>query len=198
MNTARHLNHVSGAILVAAATVLVLTNLTRGQITPGSEPVLGLRIDHAFWVAALLCGGGGWYCLLGERLVLQAGLAIWLALNFLIYAVGLRWLGQVQLPGVLEAGGLAATFGFFSPGAWEVMTIIGFFVVLTSSVLALLFSRHAVRKSAAILGPREAWLKIACEYCQGHIAFARERGGEALACPHCGKSIRLEPERSIT
>lgn len=185
-------NLMSGAMLVAMTTVLILANFAVAGTTPGKEPVLGLRIDIAFWLVAALSGLTGAYCLLGERERLQSGLVAWLAVNFAVYAGGLFWMNGMSLATLLQSGGVANAFGF-TAATWVVIAYASFGLLLIGSAVGLYASRSPAAAPAEQRAAAEAeTMKMSCPHCSGHIAFPVARLGERLECPHCTKSIQLE------
>lgn len=174
------------------ATVLILANLAVAGTTPGQEPVLGLRIDMAFWLVAALSGLTGAYCLLGERERLKSGLVGWLAVNFAVYACGLVWMNEMSLATLLQSGGVVNAFGF-TAATWVGIAYASFGLLLLGSVLGLWASRSfAAAPAQHGVAAEVETLKMSCPHCSGHIAFPGTRIGEKLACPHCTKSIQLE------
>jgi hypothetical protein len=184
----------AGALLVAVATVLVVSNMVGRDMSPPPDPVLHVGIDTLFWLVASVAGGIGAYCLLGKKSGLQLGLVAWVSGNFAVYVGGLLWLREAALFTVLQLGGVADAFNITAKTAG--IGVLGCFgYLLVGNLVMICVSRpRKTETSAKSIEPASESLKMSCQHCEGHIAFPVSRLGEKLTCPHCANSI--QPERT--
>ncbi|MGN6556312.1 MAG: MauE/DoxX family redox-associated membrane protein [Verrucomicrobiota bacterium] len=57
------------------------------------DPLLGLPFGTVFWIVGGIETTVALFCFFGKRPALQTGLVAWLASNFVIYRIGLKWVG---------------------------------------------------------------------------------------------------------
>jgi hypothetical protein len=182
----------AGAVLVAVAAVLVVSNMAGRDMTPPPDPVFQVGIDALFWLVASVAGGTGTYCLLGKKPGLQLGLVAWVSVNFAVYLGGLIWLREADLFTVIQLGGVAKAFKVTAKTA-GFGAIACFSYLFAGSVVLLCVARLRKTATSAKSSEKASELgKMSCLHCAGHIAFPLTRLGEKLACPHCSKSIQLE------
>jgi len=57
------------------------------------DPVLGIPFGTVFWIVGGIEVVVAFYCFFGKRPLLQSGVIAWLATNFVVYRLGLLWVG---------------------------------------------------------------------------------------------------------
>ena len=84
----------------SAATTLVVTGAAkawtgfgRTKILAVADPITGMQFGHLMLVVGILELAIGSICLFGKSQKLKLGLIAWLAMNFVVYRLGLRWMG---------------------------------------------------------------------------------------------------------
>lgn len=178
---------VAGGLLVAAALVRFLILFSPAQSLALPDPFLEIPLRPAIFSAGLLELAAGLVCLFGKNLRLQTMALAWLATNWLVYRIGLMWLGihpQGTFLGMLtDPLKLAGTpAGFVA--AWLPLVFVG--ICYTATIDSWLGSR------------RENFARISCPACGGHIRFARQNLGRKISCPHCRQNVTLRrPEENL-
>lgn len=188
----RHAVYVFGAILLFLALVTLWGNWNKINLVSATDPVSSLTLRNALWVLASLELVVAMLCLFGANVIIQLGLVCWLALNFLLYQVGLHWLGS---GGGFKAGyvGISSVFGV-SVTAVDVLSKLLFVGLLLGSTGGLVWARW--RKASFWV--RCEHLKMPCPACGGHIQFGIADIGQKIPCPHCAKSVVLrEPDTQL-
>ena len=119
-------------------------------------------------------------CLFTRKRALGLGLIAWLAVNFLVYRIGLWTEGWHQSCGFL--------LELLSPSlrTADLFECVSAALLLASSGAALWFGKQA----AAGTAHGEA-LKVPCPSCGGHIEFATGDLGQKIPCPHCRATVTL-------
>jgi len=89
----KHFILIAGGLLVAAALVRFLILFRPAQSLALPDPLLGIPLRPAVFLAGLLELAAGLICLFGKNSRLQAMVLAWLATNWVVYRIGLMWLG---------------------------------------------------------------------------------------------------------
>jgi len=84
---------VTGTLLSLTAIAKFISAFGNARILQEADPILAIPFRDVFWMAGALELTVSMVCLLGKRLVMQAGLVAWLATAFLFYRLGLIWVG---------------------------------------------------------------------------------------------------------
>ncbi len=187
MKTAIILVRCSGLLLVATGLMLFLANFSSAELSAPKDPIFQVSLRVVFWAAGIVLLCVGVFCLFSGGPVVPAAWMAWISVNFWIYKFGLKWNETPRLDGVL--GTLPETFGLArSTVEWGAYVAFGFVLLASGMILvpSFLARRKAKEKNAATA------IKIACNYCGGHIAFPNTRTGEQIPCPHCAKVIVLK------
>jgi len=171
---------VAGGLLVAAALVRFLVLLSPAQALVLPDPLLGIPLRWAVLAGGAIELAAGLFCLFGKNVRFQIAVLGWLATNWVIFRVGLLWLGvhpQGTFLGMLTdplklAG---TTTGYLVSG------LPFLFVGLCGWVLIGCWLEQVGRKFA----------RMFCPACGGHIKFARQNLGQKTACPHCRAGVHL-------
>lgn len=83
----------AGLLFLATAVAKDLSASGSAPILQSSDPILGISFENVFWIVGGIETLVAFYCFFGERPILQLGLVAWLATNFLVYRIGLKWVG---------------------------------------------------------------------------------------------------------
>jgi len=177
---------VGGAVLLGAGLTRVLVLLGRSPMLTEPEPVLGVSLRIAVLLVGVLELGFGLYGLFGRRLRWQLSLMLWLLLNYVVYRVGLvfmgchpEWTCIGSLSDPLRLG--RGTAGFITAYAMPGFLLVGSVVLLT------------MPKLARWCPIRTHYQRMFCPSCGGHIKFHVRNLGQRIPCPHCATEVELEP-----
>lgn len=193
MGMVRAFIRCAGAVLLAIAFVLILTNLSTGDLAQPLDPLLQISLRLLFWI-----GGGAFLvvaliCLFGRWEFKQLGLLAWVSANLAIYLGGLYWTG-VRSPAFLF-GSLGDTFGVSPKLAMGVGGLALIFLTVGSFGLLILVWLGARMGKWAIFP--DQFLKIFCPACGGHIQYAARNTGQQIPCPHCNAEIALRKPENL-
>jgi hypothetical protein len=182
----------AGAVLLAMATALFLTNL-RGyplDFVPVRDPVFSLPMPKLFWLVGALLLGVALYCLFGQNTATRLGMVAWLLFNVMVLVFALPALGiRGGLKGYL--GGLADTFGM-SPGGMAGLVLGASGCLLIGGVTVMILNWLEERSDRI-----NRRLKITCADCGGHIAFSAQNLGLKIPCPHCQATVTLRKDEYV-
>jgi DNA-directed RNA polymerase subunit RPC12/RpoP len=176
----------AGGVLLAAALVRFLILLSPAQSLALPDPLLGIPLRLAVFLAGAVELAAGAVCLFGRNSRVQtAGLA-WLATNWVVYRLGLIWMG-IHPQGTF--------LGMLTDPLHLAGTTMGLLVGwLPFGFVALC---GAVVMGSWLGGHRAGSTKMFCPTCGGHIRFAASNVGERIPCPHCAATIRLEHHETL-
>ena len=181
----------AGALLLAVATAMFISNGAGAGWVPPRDPFLGISMPVVFWAVGAVESAVGLVCLFGKQAGLKAILILWLAMNFLAYQLGLCWtVGPRSFNGYW--GNLAAAFHVASGMAyWTLMAV--YVYLLIGGVVSLVWP--LVHKSPP---KTEGYIENSCIYCGGGIEFPIRGIGQRIACPHCMATVTLcEPPEKL-
>ena len=163
------------------------------QVLPLPDPVLGIPLRLGVLVVGIIELAVALLCLFGKRMEFQAGCVAWLGVNYVVYRIGVQMMGAQHE--AMAIGGLTdplqLTRGFIgtTAGLAPICLLIGGSASTTWFWVA---ERSANRRKE-----NEKSIKMNCSGCGVHIRFERERLGEQVDCPQCGKSIKLRSPESL-
>ena len=83
----------AGVILTVTAIAKLVSSFGDARILEIPDPIASLSFRTLFRMVALLELGVALVCFFGRRPVLQAALVAWMSVNFLVYRLGLIWVG---------------------------------------------------------------------------------------------------------
>jgi hypothetical protein len=83
----------SGALLFITAIAKLASAVGGARILQIPHPIVSISFRDMFWIAGLLELVVAFVCFFSKQIGLQAGLVAWLATSFLIYRLGLLWVG---------------------------------------------------------------------------------------------------------
>jgi hypothetical protein len=84
---------VSGGILFVTAVAKLVSSTGSARILQNSDPILLLTFKNVLWMVGLIEFMIALICVFGKDVRLQAGLIACLATNFVVYRLGLTWIG---------------------------------------------------------------------------------------------------------
>ena len=185
------LSTISRFFILTAGALLLGAGLTRFLILIGNvpqlhrpDPLLGISLQVGVLVAGAAELVVALVCLFGSRTGLQAMLVGWLALNYVVFRIGLyssgihpEWtcLGLLTDPLHLARG----TTGFGLSYVVPSYLLLGSFAALLWPWLRRLFP------------PASAFEKMPCPACGRHIRFAVQNLGQTVPCPQCKTTVTL-------
>jgi len=177
--------------VLAAGALLLFSGLTSLSSLPWKagvfdldDPVLGIPLRNAALVATVLELAVAAVCLFTRKTLLASGLVGWLALNFIVYRVGLWTMGWHHP--YTSVFWLTDGFGFSPRMAdWIQAAITAYLLAGSSMVICKLQGRMGGR------------LKMSCPSCGGHVKFAFQNVGQQIPCPHCKTTITLRKPDEI-
>jgi len=91
----------SGALLLATALAKIVSAFGTAQALQTADPIFAIQFRFLFLVVGAIELMAGLFCLMGKRLGLRLLLIAWLATSFVIYRLGLLWLGYHKPCGCL-------------------------------------------------------------------------------------------------
>jgi hypothetical protein len=83
----------AGILLLLTAVAKLISASGGARIMQNPDPILSVSFRHVFWIVGTLELIIALVCFFGKRVGLQAGLVAWLATNFVVYRLGLLWIG---------------------------------------------------------------------------------------------------------
>lgn len=83
----------AGVLLLTTSTAKLISASGSARILQTSDPVLFLSFRDVFWVVGTIELVVAFICFFGKRLGLQVGLVAWLTTYFVVYRLGLLWVG---------------------------------------------------------------------------------------------------------
>ncbi|HEY5298230.1 MAG TPA: hypothetical protein VIK59_09910 [Verrucomicrobiae bacterium] len=169
----------AGALLLAAASAVFMTNWANAGFGTAHDPIFGITIRNVFWIVGGIELAVALVCLFGRPTSLQLTLVLWLSINLVVYRLGLAGSFRGSI------GNLSDVLGI-SPAMADGLLKIVVLYLLTGSFLSLLWLW--MRKK---FGAANGYLKTSCVSCGGHINFSTQNLGQKIACPHCQKETIL-------
>jgi hypothetical protein len=126
-----------GGILLLTGAAKLWSVISKEPVLESVDPVFGLTLRELFTYAGVIEAMVGLHCLLSVRLQRSAALVFWLSGVFVLYRIGLSWLGSDEPCGCL--GALSFRWGLTPAGVDTVMKIVlGCMVSGSGAVLLLL------------------------------------------------------------
>jgi hypothetical protein len=119
----------AGALLAIAATAKLISVFGNSKILRTLDPIWGLPYRNVLWGAAVIeLGVAGVVCFCIERFRLKAACTAWLATCFLLYRLGLFWIGEHKPCGCL--GNLTDALGISVESAdWALKAILLYLLI---------------------------------------------------------------------
>jgi len=126
----------AGVILAITGVAKVASGFGGSLVLEYPEPISGTPIRYVFWIlgAFELCIAS--VCFLGKRLLPKVQLLTWLSTNFLVYRLGLNWLGHkpcsclgnateaLHIPAQLADTGMVIVLGYLILGSYSSLFVI--------------------------------------------------------------------------
>lgn len=168
-----------GGILAFNGFADLIGLLAKSRLLDMPDPLLGIP----FWNVSLTVAAAqllvAALCLFTNRRTLSLWLAAWLAVNFLMYRIGLWTMGWHHPYGWLQ--GLMNSLNI-SPVRADVVSFGTTGLLLFGSLTLLWYSRRVANGES---------LKMACPACGGKIKYSTHNAGQNLPCQHCQTLITL-------
>jgi len=178
----------AGALLLGLALAMLLANFSTPGLTRPRDPFFQIPISTLFWGLAGLELAVAWVCLFTKDVWLQATGIVWLSAVLVAYWFGLRIDGKATHFS-LYVTSLAYAFAM-SPAMAYMALKAAYAYLLVGGGSALVWLLREQREG-------RNYLKGACNYCGGHIAFPARNLGRAIPCPHCQKTITLRRPENL-
>jgi hypothetical protein len=83
----------AGILLFFTAAAKLVSSFGDAKLLQHPDPLLGISNQHVFWFVSTLELAIALVCLSNRALALKAGLVAWLATVFIVYRLGLLWIG---------------------------------------------------------------------------------------------------------
>jgi hypothetical protein len=83
-------------MLLLTAVSKLVSAAGSARILQNPDPILSISFRNVFWIVGVIELVIAFVCFLCKRLGLQAGLVAWLATSFLIYRLGLLFVGYYK------------------------------------------------------------------------------------------------------
>jgi hypothetical protein len=177
-----------GALLLASGLALLISQVSQPGLIQPHDPVFMIPLPIFFWIVGVLELSVGLICLFAKNISLQLSAALWMATNFIIYWVGMDYMG---VKGGGYSGSIADVFGISYRQVNTLLRMMVFYV-LAGSLFAMSCSWWNQRQQR--LHPI---VKMFCPSCGGHIKFASQNIGQSIPCPHCRKTITLRKPENL-
>jgi hypothetical protein len=187
------LNHLfiltAGGLLLGAALVRFLILIGNVPQLHRADPLLGLPLPLGILLVGCFELVVAIICLFGSRPGLQAGLLAWASINYLVFRIGLVWmgihpewtcLGSLTDPLHLARGTSGFAFSYVIPCA-----------LLVGSLAALLWQWRHPSNNPLLQQSNTPSAKMSCPACGRHIRFAIKNLGQKIPCPQCKTTITL-------
>lgn len=174
------LTFVIGGVLAFNGFAEMFAVFGKSQLLNMPDPLLGVPFRYVSLFVAIFELLVALLCLLTNKRTLSLGLAVWLAVNFLVYRIGLWSLGWHHpfswLQGLMNSLNL-------SPLRADVISLTTVFMLLFCGSAILWFEYQKIQT--------EQSSKMSCSSCGGHIKFVMQNLGRQIPCPHCQVTITL-------
>lgn len=137
-------NNIISLFIRSAGLLLLLTAIAKFISASGSsrilqvpDPIITISYGHIFWIVGTIEFVIAVICLCGKQAGLQLSLVAWLSTVFLIYRIGLLWIGYQQPCKCL--GNLTDALHIPESLANQTMQVILFYLLLGSYVLLFFY-----------------------------------------------------------
>jgi hypothetical protein len=93
IKTIRIYIYFAGVLLLITAIAKLVSSSGSARVLENADPIFGITFRHIFWLVGALELIVALVCFFWKQLELQVGLITWLVTSFLIYRLGLMWVG---------------------------------------------------------------------------------------------------------
>jgi hypothetical protein len=169
----------AGGILMLTGVVKVIGFFGHSPVLDFSDPILGIQSRFLILIVGIVELVIVYLCLFTNMRSMGLGLVAWMAANFLVYRVGLWYLGWHRP--CICLGSLVDVLNISPLVADVMLTASAVYLLVGSGLLLWQLPRNAGSE-----------LKISCPRCGGHIAFPAHGIGQSISCPHCNAPIVLQ------
>lgn len=180
------LTFVIGGVLAFNGFAEMFAVLGKSQLLNMPDPLLGVPFRYVSLFVAVFELLVAALCLLTSKRTLSSGLVVWLAVNFVVYRIGLWSLGWHHpfswLQGLMNSLNL-------SPFRADIINLTTVFMLIFGGSAILWFEYQKIQTNQSS--------KMSCPSCGGHIRFATQNAEQPIPCPHCQKAITLHPPENL-
>jgi hypothetical protein len=138
----------TGVLLLFTAAAKLVSGFGDARVLQLPDPVFGIQFRYLFWAV----GGIEWavvmVCLFGKQLKLKVFLIAWLATMFVIYRLGLNWVGYFRPCHCL--GTLTDSLGISPQAADKAMKIVVAYLFIGSYATLFWFWRQRKKTLASV------------------------------------------------
>ena len=178
----------AGGLLALAGASRVLEGLQGTQALDLQDPLLGVPFRYLVLSVGMVELLVSWLCLFTNKRTLSLALMGWLAVNSVVYGIGLWTMGWPH-PWVF-VGGLTGWLSVSPLLADSILFEMTLYLLIGSAILLLL-----PKRKVAVLPEAAQYFRIHCPSCGGKTAFTAQWTGQTIACPHCGGPLVLPRDR---
>jgi hypothetical protein len=210
----------AGALLALTGSAYLVQFFSDIQSLDVIDPVFNISFRWLIFVIGILHLGTAVSCLFTTRKIFSLWLIVWVAMQFMIYRIGLwqmGWPRPYALVSIFTEGlSVSAAIGdafvmasilyLLGGSAWVLLKMrqdqLARDFLKLSCPACYVHIRFAVKNlgltiscpkcnATVILRKPDESLKISCYFCKGHIEFPLHAIGAKMACPHCKMDITL-------
>jgi hypothetical protein len=177
---------LAGGFLIFNGVAELLVVLKNSELLQMSEPLSGISTRWIMLLLGIIELFVTILCLFTPKRILSLWLLLWLALNLIVYRVGLLSMGWHYSYSYL---GQVMNSLNLSPLRADILMAVALIFLLTGSIAMLWFGRKA--------DMADKFQKMSCPACGGHIRFATQNLGQKMPCPHCRTNITLRKPENL-
>ena len=133
---------IAGAILLTTGVAKLWSAVGDSKFLAVVDPIIGLTFGHLMLAVGLVEFVVALVCLFSKRQTLALGLVAWISTNFVVYRLGLWWIGWKKPCSCL--GNLTDALHISPQLADNIMKIVLAYLLIGS--YGLLLYRHSVRR----------------------------------------------------
>jgi hypothetical protein len=135
-----------GILLFITAIAKFVSGAGSARVLQTTDPLLSISFQYVFWLVGAVELIVALICLFGKKLGLQAAFVAWLATSFLLYRIGLVWVGYHKSCSCL--GNLTDSLHIPPQTADTAMKIILVYLLIGSFVTLFWLWRQRKKKAA--------------------------------------------------
>jgi bacteriorhodopsin len=139
INSLRFFCLLSGLLLLLTAIAKLVSSFGSTIILDLDDPILKVSYRHVFWVVGGVELLVAYVCFFGKNRFLQAGLVASLATTFLIYRIGLVWIGYHKPCACL--GSVTAALHISPETADTIMKFVLAYLLISSCIILFILSK---------------------------------------------------------
>lgn len=144
----------AGLLFLMTAVAKFVSSSGGARILQTPDPLLGLSFGTVFWIVGGIETFVALFCFFGKRPALQTGLVAWLATNFVVYRIGLKWVGYHKPCGCL--GNLTDALHISPETADTAMKVVLAYLLIGSYAILAWFRIQSRKGVSAAMPPGDA------------------------------------------